>query len=239
MRSAAKYARIRVLARSAKGYARWTRRAVESEYSLTPVTVAIPAADGQSGRESGIRVWRAGLRVTVSRSGRAVRRRQLSRINRHHRASAAVSRVRARGTNEESRSLQPLSSRLSAGRVIRSSRRPRCDSEADFERLLRRLRRLRRERRSRQHRSDRAEQTSKTNDRERRVENCNGDKEVNSEDLKVNHEFVACDCYYTGAHLLLLHACRLAQSLLRNLREHHNARMTRGVWRPSRVHCGI
>ena len=30
-------------------YARWTRGAVEPEYSLTPVTAAIPAADGRSG----------------------------------------------------------------------------------------------------------------------------------------------------------------------------------------------
>ena len=52
---------------------------------------------------------------------------------------------------------------------------------------------------------------------------------MNSEDLKLNHEFVACDCYYTPAPLLLLHACRLAQLLLRNLLEHHDARMTLGV----------
>ena len=105
--------------------------------------------------------------------------------------------------------------------------------------VIHRSGRLRRERRSRQHRSDRAEQTAEKNDRARRAEKCDGDKEVNTGDLRSNHDLVACDCHYTRAHLLLLHACRLAQSLLRNLREHHDARMTRGVWGSSQMHCKI
>ena len=70
----------------------------------------------------------------------------------------------------------------------------------DFERLPRTSRRLRRKRRSWQHQSDRAKQTSETNDLARQVEKCDGDKEVNSENLKSNHAFIACNCYYTRAH---------------------------------------
>ena len=55
---------------------------------------------------------------------------------------------------------------------------------------------------SRRHRSDRAQQISETNDRARRVEKCEGDTEVNSGDLKSDNDFVACDHYYTHAHLV-------------------------------------
>ena len=51
---------------------------------------------------------------------------------------------------------------------------------------------------------------------------------MNSVDLKLNHEFLACDCYYIPAHLLLLHACRIAQSFSnkpsRKLRCAHDTR---------------
>ena len=72
---------------------------------------------------------------------------------------------------------------------------------------------------SRRHRSDREEQISETIERARRVEKCDGDKEAKSGDLKPDTDFVASDYCYTRAHLVQLHACRLAQSLSMNLRE--------------------
>ena len=63
----------------------------------------------------------------------------------------------------------------------------------------------------------------------RRVEKCNGNNKVNSKNLNLYFEFVACNCLYTRANFVQLHACQFAQFVLTNHRLYHNARMTRGV----------
>ena len=58
-----------------------------------------------------------------------------------------------------------------------------------------------------------------------------------SGNLNSDTDFVANDYCYTCTYFVMLHACRLSQSLPTKLRERIDARMTRGEW--GQVECTV